>query len=78
MCIICVSRSGVRQPARSHHPHMFLNNPTARGTCLRATAGSRSTKGFMDLDDYLRAIRETTSLSATMWSTTSASAHKRA
>ena len=78
MCIICVSRSGVRQPGEATIRAMFLNNPHGAGYMFARDGWVTIHKGFMDLDDYLRAIREETSLSATTWSTTSASAHRRA
>ena len=58
MCIICVSRSGVRQPGEATIRAMFLNNPHGAGYMFARDGWVTIHKGFMDLDDYLRAIRE--------------------
>ena len=58
MCIICVSKSGVRQPGEATIRAMFLNNPHGAGYMVARDGWVTIHKGFMDLDDYLRAIRE--------------------
>ena len=58
MCIICVSKSGVRQPGEATIRAMFLNNPHGAGYMFARDGWVTIHKGFMDLDDYLRAIRE--------------------
>ena len=58
MCIICVSRSGVRQPGEATIRAMFLNNPHGAGYMFARDGWVTIHKGFMDLDNYLRAIRE--------------------
>ena len=58
MCIICVSRSGIRQPGEATIRAMFLNNPHGAGYMYARDGWVTIHKGFMDLDDYLRAIRE--------------------
>ena len=58
MCIICVSRSGVRQPGEAAIRAMFLNNPHGAGYMFARDGWVTIHKGFMDLGDYLRAIRE--------------------
>lgn len=57
MCIICVSKSGVRQPGEAAIRAMFLNNPHGAGYMVARGGRVQIHKGFMDLDDYLRAIR---------------------
>ena len=58
MCIICVSRSGVRQPGEATIRAMFLNNPHGAGYMVARGGRVEIHKGFMRLDEYLRAIRE--------------------
>ena len=58
MCIICVSRSGVRQPGEATIRAMFLNNPHGAGYMFARDGRVEIRKGFMRLDEYLRAIRE--------------------
>ena len=57
MCIICVSKSGVRQPGEAAIRAMFLRNPHGAGYMVARGERVQIHKGFMDLDDYLRAIR---------------------
>ena len=57
MCIICVSKSGVRQPGEAAIRAMFLRNPHGAGYMVARGGRVQIHKGFMDLDDYLRAIR---------------------
>ena len=57
MCIICVSRSGVRQPGEATIRAMFLNNPHGAGYMAARGGRVQIHKGFMRLDEYLRAIR---------------------
>ena len=58
MCIICASRSGVRQPGEATIRAMFLNNPHGAGYMFARGGRVIIHKGFMNPDDYLRAIRE--------------------
>ena len=58
MCIICVSKSGVRQPGEATIRAMFLRNPHGAGYMFARGGRVQIHKGFMDLDDYLRAIRK--------------------
>ena len=58
MCIICVSKSGVRQPGEATIRAMFLNNPHGAGYMFARGGRVIIHKGFMNPDDYLRAIRE--------------------
>ena len=57
MCIICVSKSGVRQPGEATIRSMFLNNPHGAGYMVARGGRVQIHKGFMRLDEYLRAIR---------------------
>ena len=57
MCIICVSKSGVRQPGEATIRAMFLNNPHGAGYMVARGGRVQIHKGFMRLDEYLRAIR---------------------
>ena len=57
MCIICVSKSGVRQPGEAAIRAMFNHNPHGAGYMFARDGWVTIHKGFMNLDDYLRAIR---------------------
>ena len=57
MCIICVSKSGVRQPGEATIRAMFHRNPHGAGYMVARDGRVEIHKGFMDLNDYLRAIR---------------------
>ena len=57
MCIICVSKSGVRQPGEAAIRAMFLNNPHGAGYMVARGGRVEIHKGFMRLDEYLRDIR---------------------
>ncbi|HIV31537.1 MAG TPA: hypothetical protein IAB20_11610 [Candidatus Pullichristensenella excrementipullorum] len=57
MCIICVSKSGVRQPGEAAIRAMFNRNPHGAGYMFARDGWVTIHKGFMDLDDYLQAIR---------------------
>lgn len=57
MCIICVSKSGVRQPGETVIRAMFNRNPHGAGYMFARDGWVTIHKGFMDLDDYLQAIR---------------------
>ena len=58
MCIICVSRPGVRQPGETLIRTMFLNNPHGAGYMFARGGRVQIHKGFMSLDDFLRAVRQ--------------------
>ena len=57
MCIICVSKSGVRQPGEATIRAMFLNNPPGAGYMVARGGRVEIHTGFMRLDEDLRAIR---------------------
>ena len=58
MCIICVSKSGICQPDESTIRTMFHRNPHGAGYMFARDGWVTIHKGFMNLDDYLQAIRE--------------------
>ena len=56
MCIICVSKSGVRQPSDITLRAMFRRNPHGAG-CMYARDGKVTIhKGFMNIEDFLAAV----------------------
>ena len=57
MCIICISPPGVRQPDAFQIKTMFAHNPHGAGYMTARNGHVEIHKGFMCLDDYLRAIR---------------------
>ena len=58
MCIICVSKSGVRQPDENTIRTMFLHNPHGAGYMFARDGRVIIHKGFMNPDEYLRAVRQ--------------------
>ncbi len=56
MCIICVSPSGVRQPGKTIIQTMFRRNPHGAGYMYARDGKVHIHKGFMDLDEFQRAI----------------------
>ena len=56
MCIICVSRPGVRLPNRTEIEEMFFNNPHGAGYMFARDGRVIIHKGFMNIDDFLRAF----------------------
>ena len=58
MCIICVCKSGICQPDESTIRTMFHHNPHGAGYMFARGGRVIIHKGFMNPDDYLRAIRE--------------------
>ena len=57
MCIICVSPSGVKQPKVNTLRTMFYRNPHGAGYMFARDGKVTIHKGFMDFDDFLRAVR---------------------
>ena len=57
MCIICVSPRKVRQPSMSTIRQMFLRNPDGAGFMCARDGVVRISKGYMDVDSYIAAIR---------------------
>ena len=56
MCIICVSRSGVRQPSDNTLRAMFRRNPHGAGYMYARDGKVTIHKGFMNLKEYINAI----------------------
>ena len=57
MCIICVSPKRVRQPNVTTIRRMFQNNPDGAGYMVARDGKVTISKGFMDVDEYIEAIR---------------------
>ena len=58
MCIICVSKSGIRQPGDALLRSMFLHNPHGAGFMYARDGRVMIHKGFMDMDEYIRAVHQ--------------------
>jgi len=56
MCIICVSKSGIRQPDEATITRMFHRNPHGAGYMYARDGKVVIRKGFMNLEDYLAAV----------------------
>lgn len=57
MCIICVSRSGIRQPDERTLHTMFKRNPDGAGYMVARDGAVHIHKGFMEFDDFMAAVR---------------------
>jgi glutamine phosphoribosylpyrophosphate amidotransferase len=57
MCIICVSPTGVKQPSVNTLRTMFHRNPHGAGYMFARDGKVTIHKGFMDVGDFLRAVR---------------------
>lgn len=56
MCVICVSKKGVRQPNENEIRSMWASNPHGAGYMFVKDGMVEVHKGFMELKDYIRAI----------------------
>lgn len=56
MCIICVSKSGVRQPSDITLRAMFRRNPHGAGYMYARDGKVTIRKGFMNIEDFLSAV----------------------
>lgn len=56
MCIICVSKSGVRQPSDITLRAMFRRNPHGAGYMYARDGKVAIHKGFMNIEDFLAAV----------------------
>ena len=56
MCIICVSLKGIHQPTDTALRTMFRRNPHGAGYMVARDGKVIIHKGFMNLEDYLRAV----------------------
>ena len=57
MCIICVSPRKVRQPSLATIRTMFQRNPHGAGYMVARDGVVRISKGYMDVDSFIAAIR---------------------
>ena len=57
MCIICVSPKRVRQPNITAIRNMFNRNPHGAGYMFARDGKVTISKGYMDIDSFLEAIR---------------------
>lgn len=58
MCIICVSKSGVRQPDVKTLRAMFYRNPHGAGYMYARGGKVTVHKGFMDFESFRKAVRD--------------------
>ena len=58
MCIICASKSGVRQPTERELFTMFQNNPHGAGYMTARHGMVTISKGYMDFDEFMNAVRK--------------------
>ena len=58
MCVICLSHKGVRQPNEQEIRDMWATNPHGAGYMTTKNGRVEIHKGFMDLKDFLRVIKE--------------------
>lgn len=56
MCVICVSKKGIRQPNENEIRNMWATNPHGAGYMFVKDGMVEIHKGFMELKDYIRAI----------------------
>ena len=57
MCIICVSKSGIRQPAERELYAMFQSNPHGAGYMVARHGMVTVSKGYIAFDEFLNAVR---------------------
>ena len=57
MCIIAVSKRGVRQPSMKEFKYMFKYNPDGAGYMVARDGKVFIHKGFMSWDDFIRAVK---------------------
>lgn len=58
MCVIAVSRKGVRQPTTAQFRRMWARNHDGAGYMFARDGQVHIRKGFMTLDDFLQAVQE--------------------
>ena len=56
MCVICVSKKGVRQPNENEIREMWDTNPHGAGYMFARDGRVEIHKGFMDLKDFMRSV----------------------
>ena len=57
MCIIAVSKKGVKQPTIEQLRWMFINNPDGAGYMYARDGKTNIHKGFMNWEDFIRAVK---------------------
>jgi len=57
MCVICLSKKGVRQPDESEIRDMWETNPHGAGYMFIKDGKVEIHKGFMELKDFLRSVK---------------------
>jgi len=57
MCIICISKKGIKQPDETTIITMFDRNPHGAGYMFARNGKVEIHKGFMDINEFLREIR---------------------
>ena len=78
MCIICVSKSGVRQPDENTIRTMFRHNPHGAGYMVARDGRVIIHKGFMIRTSTCAPSARNTSPPPTAWCTTFASVRRQA
>ena len=58
MCVICLSKAGVRQPNRKEIETMWEANPHGAGYMFVKDGRVEIHKGFMELNDFIRSVNE--------------------
>lgn len=57
MCVICVSKKGVRQPNENEIREMWTTNPHGAGYMFARDGRVTIHKGFMELKDFMRSVK---------------------
>ena len=57
MCVIAVSKKGIRQPSEQQLRDMFRNNPDGAGYMYARNGKVYIHKGFMQEDDFINAVK---------------------
>lgn len=57
MCVICLSKKGVRQPSEDEIRDMWAANPHGAGYMFARDGRVELHKGFMNLADFLRSVK---------------------
>lgn len=57
MCVICVSKKGIRQPNEQEIRNMWESNPHGAGYMVARDGKVEIHKGFMELKDFIRTVK---------------------
>ena len=57
MCVICVSKKGIRQPNDDEIRNMWESNPHGAGYMFARDGKVEIHKGFMNLKDFMRSVK---------------------